>query len=136
MFKKLSRKSSRGSFDDIPLPTPQTSSANLSTSIVPPVPPSIPIETRLQQKTDLLDELRKTLPLDVRVPTIIAVGAKGSGKSSVLETLTGVPFPRGPNGMTRRVVKTHITADPTATRWVPGRAIWGREGREEGEEQR
>jgi ABC-type transport system involved in cytochrome bd biosynthesis fused ATPase/permease subunit len=122
MFKKgFGRKSSRGSFDDIPLPTPQTSSQNLNALQTPmqftpqTMSASVPIETRLQQKTDLLDELRKTLPLDVRVPTIIVVGGKGSGKSSVLETLTGVPFPRGPNGVTRRAVKTMITADPTAT---------------------
>ena len=72
------------------------------------------LETRLTEKTDLIDEMKKVIPLDVKAPGVIAIGARGSGKSTILEAMTGVPLPRGV-GATRRPLKIKIFSDPTCT---------------------
>ena len=51
---------------------------------------------------DLVDDLRKLgLQKDVPIPQIAVMGDQSSGKSSVLEALSGVPFPRGTGLVTR-----------------------------------
>ena len=45
---------------------------------------------------DLIDKLREYgLDKDVPLPSIVVVGDQSSGKSSVLEALSGVQLPRG-----------------------------------------
>jgi hypothetical protein len=73
------------------------------------------LEKPLQAKTDLIDEMKKVVPLAIRAPGIMAIGMQGSGKSTILEALTGVPLSRGTGGL-RRPVKMHIVADPTCTK--------------------
>lgn len=72
------------------------------------------LETRLTEKTDLIDEMKKVLPISVQAPGIVAIGMTGTGKSSVLEALTGVPLSRA-SGL-RRPVKVKIVSDPTCVK--------------------
>lgn len=74
----------------------------------------IALEARLTEKTDLIDEMKKVVPLDVQAPGIITLGAKGAGKSTILEALTGVPLSRGV--ATRRPIRLRIVSDPTCTK--------------------
>lgn len=51
---------------------------------------------------DLVDDLRKIgVQKDVPIPQIAVMGDQSSGKSSVLEALSGIPFPRGTGLVTR-----------------------------------
>ena len=74
------------------------------------------LESRLTEKTDLIDELSTIWPIEIQAPSIIAIGARGSGKSTMLETLTGVPLPHNLGGSTRRPLKVRIVSDPTCVR--------------------
>lgn len=73
------------------------------------------LETRLSEKTDLIDDMKKVLPVTVQAPGIVVLGTHGSGKSTVLEALTGVPLSRGTGGL-RRPVKVRIVSDPTCVK--------------------
>jgi len=72
------------------------------------------LETRLTEKTDLIDEMKKVLPIAVQAPGIVAIGMQGAGKSTVLEALTGVPLSRT-SGL-RHPVKVKIVSDPTCVK--------------------
>jgi hypothetical protein len=84
------------------------------------------LEHRLTEKTHLIDDLKKVVPLDVEAPGIVALGLQGSGKSTVLEAITGVPIPRsgahspagGAGGYAppRKALRIKINADPTVTK--------------------
>jgi len=51
---------------------------------------------------DVVDNLRKTgLGSIIQLPQIVTCGDQSSGKSSVLEAITGIPFPRKENLCTR-----------------------------------
>lgn len=66
------------------------------------------------EKTDLIDEMKKVLPITVQAPGIVAIGMTGAGKSKVLEALTGVPLSRA-SGL-RRPVKVKIVSDPSCAK--------------------
>lgn len=76
------------------------------------------LERRLTEQTNLIDEMKKVLPVAVAAPGIIAIGAEGAGKSTILETLTNVPLARGTAGEIRRPIHLKIAADPTCTKYV------------------
>ncbi|KAG5658605.1 hypothetical protein KAF25_010786 [Fusarium avenaceum] len=50
---------------------------------------------------DLIDKLQFAQLDDVKLPQIVVVGDQSAGKSSVLEALTGTPFPREAGACTR-----------------------------------
>lgn len=50
---------------------------------------------------DLIDKLQFAQLDDVKLPQIVVVGDQSAGKSSVLEALTGTPFPRDAGACTR-----------------------------------
>lgn len=59
-------------------------------------------ESTLAQKLALIEELRTTLgKAGIQCPGVLVVGAQSAGKSSVLERLTGISFPRSENTCTR-----------------------------------
>lgn len=84
------------------------------------------LEHRLTEKTDLIDDLKKIVPLDVEAPGIITLGFQGAGKSTILEAITGVPIPRSHAGSpmaepgygVRKVLRMKINSDPTVTKYV------------------
>jgi hypothetical protein len=71
---------------------------------------------------DLVDDLRKIgISQDLPIPQIAVMGDQSSGKSSVLEAISSIPFPRG-NGLVTRCA-TQIRMSNCATwaatiRWV------------------
>ncbi|KAJ8610480.1 hypothetical protein CTAYLR_007776 [Chrysophaeum taylorii] len=65
---------------------------------------------------DLIDELRSMgIEQDLPLPQIAVMGDQSSGKSSVLEALSGVPFPRGTGLVTR--CPCQLTMKRTDTPW-------------------
>ena len=51
---------------------------------------------------DLIDSFRHVgLQQDIEIPQIAVMGDQSSGKSSVLESISGIPFPRGSGLVTR-----------------------------------
>ncbi|XP_058622265.1 uncharacterized protein LOC131533856 [Onychostoma macrolepis] len=60
------------------------------------------LEESIRPYIDLIDTLRSAgIHKDLALPTIIVIGDQSSGKSSVLEALSGVPLPRGSGIVTR-----------------------------------
>ncbi|XP_047652907.1 interferon-induced GTP-binding protein Mx2 isoform X2 [Phacochoerus africanus] len=61
-----------------------------------------PFEEKVRPCIDLIDSLRALgVEQDLALPTIAVIGDQSSGKSSVLEALSGVPLPRGSGIITR-----------------------------------
>ncbi|KAH8672786.1 P-loop containing nucleoside triphosphate hydrolase protein, partial [Tricladium varicosporioides] len=61
---------------------------------------------------ELLNTLTELQALNISsnfdLPQIIVCGSQSSGKSSVLEAITGIPFPRSDNTCTRFVIKVTL----------------------------
>ena len=49
--------------------------------------------------------------LDFDVPGIVVTGSQSAGKSSVLESITGIPFPRADNMCTRNPCVVSLERD-------------------------
>lgn len=76
--------------------------------------PLASLEACLTEKTDLIDDMKKVLPITVQAPGIVAIGMRGSGKSTILEALSGVPLSHA-SGL-QRPVRVKIVSDPTCTK--------------------
>lgn len=59
------------------------------------------LATEQRSLLDLIDKLQFAQLDDVKLPQIVVVGDQSAGKSSVLEALTGTPFPREAGACTR-----------------------------------
>uniref|UniRef100_A0A8C1R8I2 Dynamin-type G domain-containing protein n=1 Tax=Cyprinus carpio TaxID=7962 RepID=A0A8C1R8I2_CYPCA len=60
------------------------------------------LEENIRPYIDLIDTLRSVgIQKDLALPTIVVIGDQSSGKSSVLEALSGVALPRGKGIVTR-----------------------------------
>ena len=70
----------------------------------------------LQAKLRAVEELRATLAgfEDIGCPGIVVIGAQNAGKSSLLESLSGVAFPRGEGMCTRCPTVVSLEVDPRA----------------------
>lgn len=59
-------------------------------------------DASIRPKLDAIDKVRHHLTgVDIELPAIVVVGDQSSGKSSVLESLSGIALPRGGNLVTR-----------------------------------
>jgi hypothetical protein len=65
---------------------------------------------------DIVDKLRRTgLNGIVGLPQLVVCGDQSSGKSSVLEAITEIPFPRKENLCTRFATEIILRRSPTST---------------------
>jgi interferon-induced GTP-binding protein Mx1 len=63
---------------------------------------NVAIEKDFREWLDFLNEIRKIgVDEDFGIPQIAVIGDQSSGKSSLLNSLTGIPFPRGTGLVTR-----------------------------------
>lgn len=69
---------------------------------------------QLQRKLDVLERLRADLDAEgISVPGIVVCGSQSAGKSSVLESISDVSFPRGENMCTRCPSVVSLEVDVT-----------------------
>ncbi|KAK3329902.1 P-loop containing nucleoside triphosphate hydrolase protein [Apodospora peruviana] len=64
---------------------------------------------------DLIDKLQFAQLDNVKLPQIVVVGDQSAGKSSVLEALTGTPFPRDAGACTRFATEIRLRRSPDAS---------------------
>lgn len=65
---------------------------------------------------DIVDKLRRTgLSTVLQLPQLVVCGDQSSGKSSVLEAITEIPFPRKENLCTRFATEIVMRRDPVAS---------------------
>ncbi len=78
-------------------------SVGVSTNtMVAPMSHGIPSALTSPGRLQKIDQLReKNVGKHLPLPQLVVVGDQSSGKSSLLETLTGIPFPRGQELCTR-----------------------------------
>lgn len=74
---------------------------------------------------DVVDKLRRTgLNGTIELPQLVVCGDQSSGKSSVLEAITAIPFPRKAGLCTRFATEIILRRDPRTTvtvKIVPGK---------------
>ena len=69
------------------------------------------IEKNIRSLLDANDRLREVLNGEpIRLPSIAVIGGQSSGKSSILERISGVNLPRGA-GMVTRCGKYHVISN-------------------------
>jgi interferon-induced GTP-binding protein Mx1 len=74
------------------------------------------MEKNVRPWLDLVDQLRTFgIEQDLPIPQIAVMGDQSSGKSSVLEAISGIPFPRGSGLVTR--CATQLTLKRTKGPW-------------------
>lgn len=67
---------------------------------------------------DLIDQLReKGLNKELSLPQIVVMGDQSSGKSSVLESISGIPFPRGTGLVTKSPLELIMKKSPPGSPW-------------------
>lgn len=68
---------------------------------------------------DLIDNLRALgIEQDFSIPQIAVMGDQNSGKSSVIETISGIPFPRGTGLVTRCATQISMKRSNPGTEWT------------------
>ncbi|KAF4095430.1 hypothetical protein G5714_024508 [Onychostoma macrolepis] len=76
------------------------------------------IEESIRPYIDLIDNLRSVgIHKDLALPTIAVIGDQSSGKSSVLEALSGVALPRGSGIVTRCPLELRLKKAKGAVNW-------------------
>ena len=71
-------------------------------------------DASIRPKLDAIDKVRHHLTeVDIELPAIVVVGDQSSGKSSVLESLSGIGLPRGGNLVTRCPLELALRRGPT-----------------------
>ncbi|KFQ34450.1 Interferon-induced GTP-binding protein Mx, partial [Mesitornis unicolor] len=75
-------------------------------------------EEKIRPCIDLVDSLRALgLEKDLALPAIAVIGDQSSGKSSVLEALSGIAFPRGNGIVTRCPLELKLKRIPATQAW-------------------
>ncbi|KAF4075106.1 hypothetical protein AMELA_G00230830 [Ameiurus melas] len=76
------------------------------------------LEERVRPYIDLIDSLRMSgIEEDLALPTIAVIGDQSSGKSSVLEALSGVSLPRGSGIVTRCPLELKLRKIKCGVQW-------------------
>ncbi|KAF4075102.1 hypothetical protein AMELA_G00230790 [Ameiurus melas] len=76
------------------------------------------LEERVRPYIDLIDSLRMSgIEEDLSLPTIAVIGDQSSGKSSVLEALSGVALPRGSGIVTRCPLELKLRKVKCGVQW-------------------
>ncbi|KAL6481494.1 hypothetical protein MHYP_G00095740 [Metynnis hypsauchen] len=76
------------------------------------------LEERVRPYIDLIDSLRLIgIEEDLALPTIAVIGDQSSGKSSVLEALSGVALPRGSGIVTRCPLELKLRKIKAGVQW-------------------
>ncbi|KAL3151207.1 hypothetical protein ABBQ38_013050 [Trebouxia sp. C0009 RCD-2024] len=71
-------------------------------------------DANIRPKLDAIDKVRHHLNgVDIELPAIVVVGDQSSGKSSVLESISGIALPRGGNLVTRCPLQLALRRGPT-----------------------
>ncbi|RYH24927.1 hypothetical protein EON65_16210 [archaeon] len=78
---------------------------------------------------DLIDRLREMgVQKEISLPQIVVMGDQSSGKSSVLQSISGIPFPRGSGLVTRCPLELIMKKSEPGSTWVAEASIrWNRE---------
>ncbi|NXK45335.1 MX protein, partial [Chauna torquata] len=75
-------------------------------------------EEKIRPCIDLIDSLRALgIEKDLALPAIAVIGDQSSGKSSILEALSGVALPRGNGIVTRCPLELKLKKIPTSQEW-------------------
>lgn len=84
------------------------------------------IELQARPFLDLIDKLREiNIEQDIPIPQIAVMGDQSSGKSSVLESLSGIGFPRGAGLVTKCATQIIMKKTPAGTPWKGNvKLIW------------
>lgn len=70
------------------------------------------LDSRLKPKLDAIELVRSDLTVErIEVPGVVVIGDQSAGKSSVLESISGINFPRGENTCTRRPCILRMESD-------------------------
>ena len=76
------------------------------------------IDTSVGPIINLIDQLRAVgIEKDIQIPQIAVMGDQSSGKSSVLESVSGIPFPRGSGLVTKCATELRMKKAPPGTPW-------------------
>lgn len=76
------------------------------------------LEREVRPLLDVVDKLRRHgIERDIPIPQIAVFGDQSSGKSSVLESLSGIPFPRGNGLVTRCATQLTMKRNRNAKKW-------------------
>ncbi|KAF4075105.1 hypothetical protein AMELA_G00230820 [Ameiurus melas] len=87
------------------------------------------LEERVRPYIDLIDSLRLIgIDEDLALPTIAVIGDQSSGKSSVLEALSGVALPRGSGIVTRCPLELKLRKIKCGVQWQAPRNELAGEG--------
>jgi interferon-induced GTP-binding protein Mx1 len=71
------------------------------------------IDAQVGPIINLIDQLRAVgIEKDIQIPQIAVMGDQSSGKSSVLEALSGIPFPRGSGLVTKCATELRMKKSP------------------------
>ncbi|NWX87879.1 MX protein, partial [Nothoprocta pentlandii] len=75
-------------------------------------------EQKIRPCIDLIDSLRALgIEKDIALPVIAVIGDQSSGKSSVLEALSGIALPRGNGIVTRCPLELKLKKAPDTQKW-------------------
>ena len=83
-----------------------------------------PLSDAARPLIDLIDTLRSHgVQQDLPLPQIAVMGDQSAGKSSVLEAISGVPFPRGTGLVTRCATQLIMSRAPKGAPWKASAAV-------------
>jgi ABC-type uncharacterized transport system fused permease/ATPase subunit len=75
-------------------------------------------DDKVRPMLDLVDKLRHIgIEKDLPIPQVAVMGDQSSGKSSVLEAMCGIPFPRGTGLVTRCATQIIMKRALLGTEW-------------------